>query len=373
MIYFVVPRGQEFGVLNYAEDRAKGLLDRLSILNYEDLGRTPWPSKGTYVLSALDQLTPEGLDFVREWCDHLRGEDPSVRILNDPRATMCRFELLNALYQLGLNQHRVVRPQDKLADLRFPVFVRNEHHHSGSLSPLLHTQTELRGAIAKATLLGHPRQDLLVVEFVETADDDGYYRKYAAHIIGEKIISRGLAVGTDWMLKAAGSLRTRSIVFEQRAYVMENPHEAELRRIFGIAKTEYGRIDYAIKDGRIETWEINLNPTLGRGVGPRPPRDRPPEVEQLWQEVQGYLTARFEEGFTAVDTPPQADSTMPPATFFPAYRRDGPMIRPRIQPLKSVVLLRRIPFFGSALWPLLKLLAHGLKRGIQVLGMGRKE
>ena len=41
-----------------------------------------------------------------------------------------------------------------------------------------------------------------------------------------------------------------------------NPHEAEVRRIFDLARIEYGRIDYAFRDGRMQVWEINTNPML---------------------------------------------------------------------------------------------------------------
>jgi len=349
MIQFLVPRGQEFGVLNFAEDQARGILDRVSMLNYEDLVYPPPSGGGPFVLSALDQLTPEGTEFLREWYDQLVRTSPTIRVLNDPRATLCRFDLLDTLYHQGLNRHRAARSTGPLDDLRFPVFIRNEHFHSGALSPLLNTVSELQVALARATLLGHPREDLLVVEFVETVDADGYYRKYAAHIVGEKIISRGLAVGTDWMLKHGGSLRTRATVLEQRAYVFENPHEAELRQIFAIGNTEYGRIDYAIKDGRIETWEINLNPTLGRGVGPRRPRDFPPDVEQLRQEGQRQIAAQFEEAFFQIDLPSDPGDPHPAVPAASSVARPSRMVRQPVRESGPISWLRRIPVLRSVL------------------------
>ena len=43
-------------------------------------------------------------------------------------------------------------------------------------------------------------------------------------------------------------------------YVRTNPHADELRKLFGAANIEYGRIDYTIADGRIQVFEINTNP-----------------------------------------------------------------------------------------------------------------
>jgi len=362
MIHFLVPRGQEFGVLYFAEDHARGILDRVSITNYEDLDYPSPSGMGTCILAALDQLTPEGLGYVREWSDQLRGRCPTVRVLNDPRTTLCRFDLLDTLYNLGLNRHRVIRSTSSLDDLRFPVFIRNEHFHSGALSPLLNTASELQVALTRAALLGHSREDLLVVEFVETRQEDGYYRKYAAHIVGEKIISRGLAVGGDWMLKAGGSQRTRSTVLEQRAYVFENPHEAELRELFAIANTEYGRIDYGIMDGKIETWEINLNPTLGRGIGPRRPRDFPPDVEAMREEVQRYIAAQFEEAFSQIDLPSPTEALEVADSLSRSGARPRRMVRQPVRESRSIAWLRRIPVFRSVLGRLFRFGAVVLTR-----------
>ena len=42
-------------------------------------------------------------------------------------------------------------------------------------------------------------------------------------------------------------------IAEELRYLRENPHEAELREIFSLARVEYGRIDYGVVDGRIQT------------------------------------------------------------------------------------------------------------------------
>ena len=42
----------------------------------------------------------------------------------------------------------------------------------------------------------------------------------------------------------------------------ENPHAEAVREVFEIARIRYGRIDYGIRDGRLQTWEINTAPVL---------------------------------------------------------------------------------------------------------------
>jgi hypothetical protein len=42
----------------------------------------------------------------------------------------------------------------------------------------------------------------------------------------------------------------------------ENPHARNVAEIFRIARNDYGRIDYTFVNGRLQTYEINLNPTV---------------------------------------------------------------------------------------------------------------
>ena len=41
-----------------------------------------------------------------------------------------------------------------------------------------------------------------------------------------------------------------------------NPHERRLREIFGRARIDYGKIDYAMLGDRLQVWEINTNPNI---------------------------------------------------------------------------------------------------------------
>jgi hypothetical protein len=110
------------------------------------------------------------------------------------------------------------------------------------------------------------------------------------------------------MLKHHGTEYSRGMVEEEREYVIGNPHEQELAEIFALARVEYGRIDYALKEGAIRTWEINLNPTIGRGT--RPPSGRIPlEFEPIRQESKEHFYRRFREAWESVDV--EAGGAMP--------------------------------------------------------------
>lgn len=74
---------------------------------------------------------------------------------------------------------------------------------------------------------------------------------------------------------------------------------------------EYGRIDYALLDGAIQTWEINLNPIIGRGSR-RPSSGAIPEALQpLRQAGKEHFYRRFQAAFEAVDVGGDAAAPIP--------------------------------------------------------------
>lgn len=58
-------------------------------------------------------------------------------------------------------------------------------------------------------------------------------------------------------------------------------------------------IDYSIHDGRVVTWEFNLNPTITRRPG-RPPR-LPAELRPLRDTTRAAWSSGMIEGFEAID------------------------------------------------------------------------
>jgi hypothetical protein len=204
---------------------------------------------------------------------------------------------------------------------------------------------------------GHRLRDLLVVEFCPTADSDGRFRKYGAYIVGDRIMPRHMSVNQHWMVKHAGSEYTREIILEENAYVLENPHEAELREIFALAGVEYGRIDYAVKDGRIQVWEINLTPTIGRGDG-RSTRNLPDDLRQLRAASRDVFFRAFKDAWLAIDhtvtsrapVPFQVDDGTQRAALEKTERRSVVgRLRTALQPLEGLLkplALRLLPLMA---------------------------
>jgi hypothetical protein len=205
-------------------------------------------------------------------------------LLNHPQHSLRRYDLIQALD----GDFRIFRAGERAADLRFPVFLRKEKGHEGSLTPLLHSADEL-----EAARRAHP--DALLVEFESICDEDGIYRKYAAFRIGEHLIPRHLLFSKHWLVKQPDVLEDRHLE-EEAAYLQENPHAEELRRIFERAGIEYGRIDYGVKNGRIQVWEINTNPTLKTVAQSRFPA-RNPFQERVAERINAaFLDLASREG-----------------------------------------------------------------------------
>lgn len=286
----------------YLEYWGRHLADaRIRILRYEALLNETRFEPGTYVFSTIEEVAPPMACFIDELAFRL-GEQRGVRVFNDPKRVLRRFDLHAELWRQGRSRFRSLRAADDLSEVRFPVFIRSERSHDGSLSPLLHSHQEVETWIGRAIALGRPLHDLMVVEFCETADAAGWYRKYAAFNVGGRIVARSMNYGRHWMLKFADNEFTVAMAEEELEYVRRNPHAQELAEIFAIARTDYGRIDYSIKDGHVQPWEINLNPTIGRGLRPSS-RNIEPELRGIREETKEAFYACFNEAWAAVEEP----------------------------------------------------------------------
>jgi hypothetical protein len=239
------------------------------------------------------------LRFVKALHGRLRDEE-GFRFLNHPEASLRRLTLLSELHRAGYNEFRAIPAHGDLASLRYPVFLRAERRHDGTLSPLLDSPRQVESAIGRAVLRGHRAQDLIVVEFCPTSGESGEYRKLSAFAVGERVVPRSVFYGPDWMLKSHTGLLTAESVSDELDYVQRSPDEARLREIFAFAGVGYGRIDYGVKDGAVQTWEINLNPIIGRGRR-SPSRDVLSDLQRTRLETKVCFYRSFQEAWEAVD------------------------------------------------------------------------
>jgi hypothetical protein len=283
------------------------LAQRVVILPYEQATTQASLEPGTYIFSDLEQLSAEGLQAATRLWERLSDLQPQVTLLNDPSRALGRYELLRMLHAEGINSFNAFRALALLesapsVSLRFPVFVRSERSHIGTLSGLLYSWKEVRKAVGELIAGGeYEADDLLVVEWCDTSDAAGVFRKYSAFVVGKRIVARHLVCSRDWVVKDFG-LYDEELLWEARAYVAENPDAAFLQGIAHQAGIEYGRFDYAFADGRPQVWEINMNPIViaPLSVLPTPRHDRI-EVDHLSIELHKAPMRRIATALAALD------------------------------------------------------------------------
>jgi hypothetical protein len=345
VICYVLPAASRFTMDEFFSFEEPALVNRFRVIDFEQLPAMRRFERATYVIAGIDQAEPAMRELIASLCDQLDAAGGS-HILNWPTRTLRRFELLKRLHAAGRNGFRVARPNEDLASLRYPVFVRSERQHIGNLSALLNTPAEVHDAVGAALLRGESLNDLMVVEFHSTADARGIFRKYAAYNVGGQIHGRSLNAGRQWMLKLETSDFTRELVMEDQQYVVDNPHREQLAEIFAFANIDFGQMDYSVKDGRVQTWEINVSPTIGRGVKPGGGIG-PAELASIRSETREFFFDKFRKAWAELDsvregTPPvdvafDADVVAEAIRTRPAVSRASRIARTLLRPVKPLI------------------------------------
>ena len=257
MIYFVGIYPDVIG--HHVRGWGRPLPDCLRVMSYAELTRSRTLPAGTYVFCDIDGLSRSDAEKSARVAAHLAGE--GFRVLNHPLRSLKRYELLRRLREEGLNRFEVYHATEARWPVRYPVFVREAARYTPHLGPLLANRAELEAELAARVAAGLSRDDTLIVEFCDTADAGGVYRKYSAFVVGGRIIPAHIAFSKDWVAKGL-DLRDEHLLAEERRFIETNPHVAELQQVFALAAIEFGRIDYAVLDGALQVWEINTNPWL---------------------------------------------------------------------------------------------------------------
>ena len=376
MLHFVVTERGSFTIRKYLAGEGSVLAERMRVVLYTELARMERLPLGTWVFTEPDQLDAPRRELARHVRERLRAA--GARVMNDPTRVLLRGDLLRAAYDAGVNEHRAWLASDvvmnsRTADgrdadtvsadaLRYPVFVRYANEHAGNLTPLLDSPRALSNALGELVAGGTKRHDLLVVEFCDTKDEHGLYRKYAAYKVGDVILPRSVECATEWMVKWQGRIFDRERAEDEIRYCETNPHGEWIASMFRLANIEYGRIDYGVQNGSPRLWEINTNPTLPGGTHDRGPR--PPEVIEYRATVKSTrdaFHARFQAAWAAVDTDAgdaTIDMNLPPALARSIERSDKR--RRNFETIGALVnaVIRQ---------PWVRPVSHGVKRAIAAI------
>jgi len=242
---------------------------------------------GTWVLTDFERLPPSALVAAGKVCRTLKAA--GCRVLNDPARWLPRADLMRALEVEGVNTFRCWRPAAQDWPDRWPVFLRRASGHTGPASDLLRSLDEARAALEAALDEGLPISDLIFVEYAaEPVPDRRYFRKSAAFRAGAQVLRAISVHGDDWLLKRGTSEHaTEADYAEERAEMDAYPHEDFVWKVFEIAGLEFGRVDFGLRAGRFEVWEVNTAPTV------RPPYEHanPDRTETVRLAFEGLVTA----------------------------------------------------------------------------------
>jgi hypothetical protein len=306
VIYFIVTAHHRRPILKFLDTWGSELQPSVRLRSYEELFHATRLPTGTYIFTDLERLSAAALEHAARCWEELASSGRPVRLLNHPGRVLRRYELLRALRQRGVNDFDVYRPDESKGPKRFPVFLRGENDHSGPVTELLHAPEELATALEKLEAEGR-LEGKIVTEFNGLADERGLYRKYAAFMIGGRVIPNHLLFGRNWIVKGYEKVVDEGTVAEELRFVRSNPHEEILREIFAIARIDYGRADYGLIGGRIQVYEINTNPTImGPGLPKHPARLPRKEIfaRNLIAALRWLDLATPREGATVPVNPP---------------------------------------------------------------------
>jgi hypothetical protein len=265
MIHYICRNGQQDTVVPFLCAAGGALRNTLRITPYEDIFSRGSLAAGHLIFTDMDRLSGHELEAAHMIARSMRDAVPGIRVLNEPARSRQRYSLLTTLWKEGVNPFRAARLDDTIPALRYPVFIRREDGAFGPETDLLYSEEELQDAIANLPARGLPLRGRIAVEYCAEKNADGYYRKYGAFRVADRILPQHIQFSRHWMVKQDTNVITPAFVAEEEQYIRQNPHEAELRTIFDRAHVEFGRIDYAFAGGRLIVYEINSNPAFPHG------------------------------------------------------------------------------------------------------------
>ncbi len=280
---------------------APRLKKRLRMVSYGRFMQWRNAPAATYIFSDIERLSVEEQERVASIKNQIRAAFPGARFLNDPLLSKKRYPLLRHLRDTGVNSFDVYRPSELRTPSRFPVFIRDENGHLGPLSGLLETPEALTKELDHLREKGVSLDDKVIVEYLSVANDDGLFHKYGDYCVGGRIISQHVLFSQEWLVKFSDDEAAQARqVEEERVMTESHPYKEQVSEIFKAANIDYGRIDYAVLDGKVQVFEINTNPQVFPTVGNTGPR----------QENRARFLAEMEQAFLDLDDQGTAATTV---------------------------------------------------------------
>jgi hypothetical protein len=274
MIHYVCTRRHSYPLGIFLAYYAGPIAEQVRLLDYPSFFSLGKLQGGAVIFTDFDRLSAEDIERAARYREFLSAPGSPVKVLNDPKGTLQRFDLLKTLHARGLNSFDVYRPEDSRAGMKFPVFVRHEKGHGKILSGLLEDASALDRFLGelKAGPEDEDLSDLMIVEFANKRGWDNKFHKYGSFRVGDRVYLQHWFSRDTWLIRGAPDNVTAEDLRIHDEVLKANPHGDKLMPIFELAGIEYGRIDYTVVDDKVSVFEINTNPTVNNS----PPSKRIP-------------------------------------------------------------------------------------------------
>ncbi len=227
---------------------------------YEAIAKKAVYPPGIYIFADIEVMDQNSLANLLPLWETLTAK--GYVVFNHPLKSKGRFDLLKLLYSLKINSFNVYRVNDDLSEIKYPVFLRKSDDHTGAQTDLIKDSATLTLEINKIRAFSTNPQTWMITEFCDVRDQNGIFRKYGAFYVNNTIIPRHVFFSKHWVQKYPTLISEIDILDEENEYLRNNPHEQQLKEIFLLAGIDYGRVDYGLKEGEIQVWEINTNPII---------------------------------------------------------------------------------------------------------------
>ncbi|MEO0884019.1 MAG: hypothetical protein AAFY34_14995 [Pseudomonadota bacterium] len=233
----------------------------IKVVSYNRLFKQSRFHLATYIFCDFDRLDFWELELAAKVYRELRNA--GCHVLNDPARVLQRFSLLRRLQRDQLNSFQVWDAATDRLPNKFPVFLRTKAAHRGTLTDLLQSEGAAETALSEAVDGGINIHDLMFVEYCAEPLVPGLFRKLSAFIVDGTVVT-GMAVHDGhWHAKfGEEGIAGEDLYQEEYDFVRTNAFADQIKPVFQAANIEFGRADFAIVKDRIETYEINTNPSI---------------------------------------------------------------------------------------------------------------
>jgi hypothetical protein len=192
-------------------------------------------------------------------------------------------------------------------DLSYPLLIRRDGVHMGQDLHRVPTPEAARALIdgRLRDLAELPRRERpkgkfdLAIEFVDTGDERGIYRKWRSYVIGSRVIPRLLSLSHGWLVNFGHLIESAEAMEEDRVFVKGGEPRADmLREAARWTGADIVALDYAKRrDGTYIFWEANRHFLMLGDKGYEQPEKmqaatgRSPEEREAEDELVGLAVA----------------------------------------------------------------------------------